>query len=98
MTHIAMLITTMKANRDRKSTRLNSSHVANSYAVFCLEKKNHIGPNTVDAIVSPNESIDKRIQAIYAEENAQPVIYDMSYLADMRLAIIDRKSTRVNSS
>src|SRR5690625_6221596 len=26
--------------RDRKSTRLNSSHVANSYAVFCLKKKN----------------------------------------------------------
>src|SRR5690625_5354324 len=24
---------------DRKSTRLNSSHVANSYAVFCLQKK-----------------------------------------------------------
>src|SRR5690625_6897684 len=24
---------------DRKSTRLNSSHVANSYAVFCLKKK-----------------------------------------------------------
>src|SRR5207253_5519766 len=27
------------ANRDRKSTRLNSSHVAISYAVFCLKKK-----------------------------------------------------------
>src|SRR5690625_685755 len=27
-------------NRDRKSTRLNSSHVAISYAVFCLKKKN----------------------------------------------------------
>src|SRR5437870_8103435 len=26
--------------RDRKSTRLNSSHVAISYAVFCLKKKN----------------------------------------------------------
>src|SRR3989442_3690450 len=25
-------------NRDRKSTRLNSSHVRNSYAVFCLKK------------------------------------------------------------
>src|SRR5690606_42130162 len=25
--------------RDRKSTRLNSSHVKNSYAVFCLKKK-----------------------------------------------------------
>src|SRR5690625_5707612 len=24
---------------DRKSTRLNSSHVANSYAVFCLNRK-----------------------------------------------------------
>src|SRR5439155_3082907 len=28
------------AERDRKSTRLNSSHVAISYAVFCWKKKN----------------------------------------------------------
>src|SRR5690606_40695283 len=27
------------ADRDRKSTRLNSSHVKISYAVFCLKKK-----------------------------------------------------------
>src|SRR5690625_7021466 len=27
------------ADRDRKSTRLNSSHVAISYAVFCLTEK-----------------------------------------------------------
>src|SRR6266576_4506707 len=27
--------------RDRKSTRLNSSHVEISYAVFCLKKKKH---------------------------------------------------------
>src|SRR5690606_39886280 len=27
---------------DRKSTRLNSSHVKISYAVFCLKKKRHI--------------------------------------------------------
>src|SRR5690625_6809290 len=26
-------------NQDRKSTRLNSSHVAISYAVFCVKKK-----------------------------------------------------------
>src|SRR5207249_11568815 len=26
-------------NQDRKSTRLNSSHVSISYAVFCLKKK-----------------------------------------------------------
>src|SRR5437899_10336057 len=27
-------------HRDRKSTRLNSSHLGISYAVFCLKKKN----------------------------------------------------------
>src|SRR5690625_5959943 len=34
--HLSILIENM---RDRKSTRLNSSHVAISYAVFCLKKK-----------------------------------------------------------
>src|SRR3712207_7608814 len=29
-------------DRDRKSTRLNSSHANISYAVFCLKKKKHI--------------------------------------------------------
>src|SRR3989454_9308813 len=28
--------------RDRKSTRLNSSHLVISYAVFCLKKKTYI--------------------------------------------------------
>src|SRR5207253_5486084 len=32
-------VNTMKRILDRKSTRLNSSHVAISYAVFCLKKK-----------------------------------------------------------
>src|SRR5437868_1437098 len=31
----------LRAGRDRKSTRLNSSHVSISYAVFCLKKKKH---------------------------------------------------------
>src|SRR3712207_8280174 len=30
--------------RDRKSTRLNSSHANISYAVFCLKKKKHWKP------------------------------------------------------
>src|SRR2546430_9128933 len=30
----------LPATRDRKSTRLNSSHSQISYAVFCLKKKN----------------------------------------------------------
>src|SRR5439155_5999246 len=36
---LTTLLTIMGMPRDRKSTRLNSSHVANSYAVFCLRKK-----------------------------------------------------------
>src|SRR4051812_49924278 len=31
---------------DRKSTRLNSSHMSISYAVFCLKKKKTIRSNT----------------------------------------------------
>src|SRR5699024_11371368 len=33
------LITVLFNKKDRKSTRLNSSHVSISYAVFCLKKK-----------------------------------------------------------
>src|SRR5436190_6664560 len=32
--------TRLEPDRDRKSTRLNSSHTVISYAVFCLKKKN----------------------------------------------------------
>src|SRR2546426_4923799 len=32
--------------QDRKSTRLNSSHLVISYAVFCLKKKNTDTPTT----------------------------------------------------
>src|SRR2546429_7172986 len=34
-------VTVCKAIRDRKSTRLNSSHGYISYAVFCLKNKKH---------------------------------------------------------
>src|SRR5689334_4897105 len=35
-------LTSGKKSRDRKSTRLNSSHSSISYAVFCLKKKKRI--------------------------------------------------------
>src|SRR3712207_8795667 len=35
-----MMDRVLAAMRDRKSTRLNSSHANISYAVFCLKKKN----------------------------------------------------------
>src|SRR5690625_5704840 len=38
---IPPVFTGLGVEQDRKSTRLNSSHVAISYAVFCLKKKKH---------------------------------------------------------
>src|SRR5690242_21625750 len=35
-----------EAELDRKSTRLNSSHMSISYAVFCLKKKKHPLPRS----------------------------------------------------
>src|SRR5256885_7596146 len=63
-----MLLTTFRAmnsmtSEDRKSTRLNSSHLVISYAVFCLKKKNnnminfgaHRTPlNVVLSVYNPN--------------------------------------------
>src|SRR5256885_628382 len=45
------------ARRDRKSTRLNSSHLVISYAVFCLKKKNEAERQSTvppDAAVAPS--------------------------------------------
>src|SRR3712207_7839406 len=41
-----------RAHRDRKSTRLNSSHANISYAVFCLKKKN------IQRVLSPRAEVD----------------------------------------
>src|SRR5947208_11487985 len=39
-TNLALAKSAVSRGRDRKSTRLNSSHQIISYAVFCLKKKN----------------------------------------------------------
>src|SRR3712207_7539961 len=39
----------VNAGRDRKSTRLNSSHANISYAVFCLKKKKKHTPALINA-------------------------------------------------
>src|SRR5215813_15243841 len=39
MLHRVLLLALLVQQGDRKSTRLNSSHVRISYAVFCLKKK-----------------------------------------------------------
>src|SRR6266487_3141654 len=56
--------------RDRKSTRLNSSHPSISYAVFCLKKKKQYK----DA-----DELQKRIRTKY------PAL-EMSWEADLRIS------------
>src|SRR5690625_5459974 len=43
------LDTDIQEHVDRKSTRLNSSHVAISYAVFCLKKKTQSARQTTES-------------------------------------------------
>src|SRR2546430_12522464 len=45
LTDAAMGIAYASTLADRKSTRLNSSHSQNSYAVFCLKKKKPLTPH-----------------------------------------------------
>src|SRR5438874_6530760 len=49
---------------DRKSTRLNSSHVESSYAVFCLKKKT--------LIFTPNGGPFDKVQTVNVSLTAQP--------------------------
>src|SRR5256886_11272458 len=65
--------------RDRKSTRLNSSHSQISYAVFCLKKKNdvpdlvHIEGETVS--VQQPKSYQQRV-LILPRQAESPVTLD----------------------
>src|SRR5699024_12869644 len=56
----------MAGNLDRKSTRLNSSHVSISYAVFCLKKKSHKAASDVrDEFVSVTEKLMDELAQCY---------------------------------
>src|SRR5690348_18007450 len=53
---------TVEAQTDRKSTRLNSSHPSISYAVFCLKKKKN---NTRNISLLKDENKGKYIKVHY---------------------------------
>src|SRR2546430_12621618 len=46
----------LRADQDRKSTRLNSSHSQISYAVFCLKKKKRTVASGHDALQADEET------------------------------------------
>src|SRR5262245_64262445 len=47
----AVRVRPRRPRQDRKSTRLNSSHLGISYAVFCLKKKERAAVGTVSRIL-----------------------------------------------
>src|SRR3712207_7652243 len=57
--HDALAHAARQLVRDRKSTRLNSSHANISYAVFCLNKKYHILSGL--SLSSPSFSLASRM-------------------------------------
>src|SRR2546422_2036338 len=59
--------------RDRKSTRLNSSHGYISYAVFCLKKKKNTTPIINEYIIDEIEEQNK-IWSYLADDHARSVI------------------------
>src|ERR1022692_1918521 len=61
---------------DRKSTRLNSSHLVISYAVFCLKKK-----DTLTREQRPFVPLDAKNVRIYV---CGPTVYDFAHICNAR--------------
>src|SRR2546421_8780230 len=77
------LVSLSSETRDRKSTRLNSSHDQISYAVFCLKKKNNqFGPSkelfaTEDGTIAGwNSTVDPTHAVITVDNSASVAAYE----------------------
>src|SRR5256885_12117463 len=79
--------------QDRKSTRLNSSHLVISYAVFCLKKKKYM-------LASINMLILSNLQSIIAHMPQNIPLSDMSYNANNNLdkSVITTAYLRITSN
>src|SRR2546426_6037708 len=67
-TFTGQVTVTLNSPGDRKSTRLNSSHLVISYAVFCLKKKkSEIHANHTDQSASPTLSNSLTTTPIWAD-------------------------------
>src|SRR6266496_2940481 len=76
------------AELDRKSTRLNSSHVEISYAVFCLKKKKSVGPlrrSSSDQLTPSNRELP------------DPIYVCLVSYVEVRHALPDGRRTRIQN-
>src|SRR6266851_3607290 len=66
-----------QSDEDRKSTRLNSSHITSSYAVFCLKKKNSRALSTsrraTPAANRPSRTVSSRASLIRPSPTHPPL-------------------------
>src|SRR3989442_4952676 len=70
---------------DRKSTRLNSSHVRISYAVFCLKKKKSRAMVTAPLTVPHSGQRERRLYRRHADELPVHAQYIGGSMIRMRL-------------
>src|SRR5256885_7595591 len=68
--------------RDRKSTRLNSSHLVISYAVFCLKKKNDIACLLFPALQLGWYDLRHRhtVAAVFVQHPASTLVLELDYI------------------
>src|SRR5947199_8089952 len=60
-------LSSLRPSRDRKSTRLNSSHLGISYAVFCLKKKK----SNITFIYRVMNKIESHLRSVLHEKNVE---------------------------
>src|SRR5690606_30234624 len=68
------------ATIDRKSTRLNSSHVKNSYAVFCLKKKRVLLLQARDGLVPRQRHQPHECASLRRTDDRQLIVGDAARL------------------
>src|SRR5699024_11851668 len=56
----------------------------------------HIGKRNLDSIIVHNQPINQSIKQRYADEDAEPVIYDLEKLKELDLKIIKRDIIKQN--
>ncbi|CDQ19265.1 gluconeogenesis factor YvcK family protein [Halobacillus karajensis] len=49
----------------------------------------HIGEGVLQSVIVHNKPIEKGVRAAYAEENAEPVVYDIDRIKEMGLTVIE---------
>src|SRR5256885_9530452 len=84
-TRICCLVLAM-STEDRKSTRLNSSHLVISYAVFCLKKKKKNNTRLQHwTIMSPHADAQFALGVAFCHRGAKTSVYHTSPPARLSL-------------